>query len=116
MYLKLPFRILFFHYTRRVKIILNIGVLEDICSLLSLEYHQLNDYIKTNAGSFTEMLLYFGYLAGCKESRHRPRYNIDHAKVWTKRMSVEESGKLLILMGELYGKLNKATDTSKKKS
>ena len=116
MFIKLPFKYLYIPFNRDVNIVLNIGCLEDVCNDLSIEYHELPEYTKKHPKEFTTLLMYYGYLAGCIESRKKPRYTKCHAERWANGITVEESAKLLILMGDLYGKLDKAATESKKKS
>lgn len=115
MYINLPFKILWFTYIKAVYIVLNIGVLEDICDNLKLEFHEINEFIRKDANGFSQLLMYYGYLAGCKAERRRPKYTLHHSTLWAKKISLEESAKLLILMSELYGKLTPGEPVDVKK-
>ena len=83
MYLDLPFNR---RRNRTVKVILNLGVLENICDEAKIEFHQLREYISNNGGDFAKQLLYYGYLAGCIEDRKKPKYTKEHADVWVKKI------------------------------
>lgn len=115
MYINLPFKFLWFTYIRAVYVVLNIGVLEDICDNLRLEFHEINDFIKKDPNTFSQLLIYYGYLAGCKAERRRPKYTLQHSTLWAAKISLAESAKLLILMSELYGKLNPVESIDVKK-
>ena len=107
MYLKLPFKILGYRYEKAVFIVLNIGVLEDICTEAKIEFHQMQKYFQDNPDKYFVMLLYYGYLAGCKQLRKKPHYKMAHARYWAVYITAMEQAKLYIMIQELYGKFSK---------
>jgi len=111
MYINLPFKLFGIRFERPIDIVLNLGTLEDICNDVSIEFHEIGQYIKDNGATFSVLLLYYGYLSGCKARRAKPRYTKKHAERWSKYITAIEQAKLYILIGELYGKL-KSTNIS----
>ncbi len=104
MYLELPFKR---RRTRTVKVILNLGVLENICTEAKIEFYELREYISNNGGNFAKQLLYYGYLSGCIEDRKKPKYTEEHANFWVTKILPSEQAKLFIMIEELYGKADK---------
>ena len=104
MYLELPFKR---RRTRSVKVILNLGVLENICTEAKIEFHELREYISSHGGTFAKQLLYYGYLAGCIADRKKPKYTEEHADYWVIKILPSEQAKLFIMIEQLYGKADK---------
>ena len=107
MYLNLPFRFLSFYKEKPVNIVLNMGTLEAICDDVSIDFWELDDFVKDEAQLFMQLLLHYGYISGCKEKYTKPKYNRKHSMDWANNISANESAKLFILMNELFGKIHK---------
>ena len=116
MYINLPFKTLGIKHTKKVDIVFNLGTLEDICKDANIEFYEVGDYIKSNGVMFSMLLMYHGYMAGCKYNKVKPKYTMEHVKIWVNNITAMEQAKILTLIEGMFDIMNNTKADSKKKA
>ena len=115
-----PFKKLPYLTERECDVILDIGVLEDVCTELEIEFYQIKEFTQKNDYDFSMLLLWYGYLNACKEKYQKPKFTKIQSLLWYEFMSKPERDKFAGMMTDLFGKIVKtykpAEDKKKVKS
>ncbi len=115
MYIQLPFKFLSFYRDKSVDIVLNIGTLEAICDDIKIEFWELDKFTQKDPELFMSLILYFGYITSCQKHYKKPKFTKTDSIYWVSHINATESAKLVILVSELFGKVQKASGKAVKK-
>jgi len=115
MYINLPFIRLGYKYEKPVNVVLNLGTLEDLCTEAGIEFYQINDYIIEHGIDFSRLLLYHGYMNGCKYTRSKPKYTMKHAELWAGNIKASEQSKIFSLIKDMFATIKSVGEAGTKK-
>jgi len=104
-----------YRYKKPVKIVFNLGTLEDICNEAQIEFYEVGDYLSKNGADFSRLLLYYGYLSGCKYDRSRPRYTMNNAAYWVNNITAIEQAKIFTLIKDMFDTIKHTSESMNKK-
>jgi hypothetical protein len=110
-----PFKKLPFLTEREADVILDLGVLEDVCAELGIEFWEIKSFMEKNDYDFSSLLLWHGYLDACKEQYKRPKFTKEQSLIWYEFLSKPERDKFIKMITELFGKIVKAYKPDDKK-